>query len=153
MKSFIKNLTFTKRQIPIPADYRPLFKIGHVILILAMASRSNKASLMKLHFLCWSIKSEQNISQVTTWMRNNFRSDYHIWGVEPTVNRAVTYAIAEGLLALNDGDYLLTDQGMNLYKLMKKDKELFQVEKSFLESIGKNGISEGTIKELSKKFI
>jgi len=86
-------------------------------------------------------------------MRNNFRSDYHIWGVEPTVNRAVTYAIAEGLIALNDGDYLLTDQGMNLYKLMKKDKDLFQLEKSFLGSIGKNGISEGTIKELSKKFI
>jgi hypothetical protein len=151
--SFIRNLSFTKRNISIPADYRPLYKIGHIVLILFIACRSSKASLMKLHFLCWAIKTNKNLSQVQRWMQNDFKSDYHIWGVEPTVNRALVYAVAEGFIVLSDGGYTLTDTGINLYKLMRKEKDLFFGEKEFLESIGKNGISEQRIKDLSSKFL
>jgi len=151
--SFIRHLSFTKRNISIPADYRPLYKIGHVVLVLFLACRSNKASLMKLHFLCWAIKSQRNLLQVQQWLKNDFRSDFHIWGVEPTVNRALIYAVAEGFVSLNDGGYSLTAHGITLYKLMKKDKELFKEEKAFLENIGKNGISEQRIKDLSSKFL
>lgn len=150
---FIKHLSFHKRNISIPADYRPLYKIGHIILVLFLACRSNKASLMKLHFLCWTIKSKINLSQVTQWIENDFKNDYHIWGVEPTVNRALIYAVAEGFIKLSDGAYALTDKGINLYKLIKKDTDLFVSEKIFLESVGKNGISEQRIKDLSSKFL
>lgn len=151
--SFIKHLSFNKRDISIPADYRPLYKIGHIVLILFLGCRSNKATLMKLHFLCWSIKSDANLILVQQWISNNFRNDFHIWGVEPTVNRALMYAVAEGYITLNEGSYTLTDAGVNLYKLMKKDKDLYVKEKGFLEAIGKNGISEQKIKDLSSKFL
>jgi hypothetical protein len=153
VRSFIKHLSFNKRDISIPADYRPLYKIGHIILILFLACRSNKATLMKLHFLCWSIKSDSNLLLVQQWINNNFRNDYHIWGVEPTVNRALMYAVAEGYIALSEGNYGLTDIGIDLYKLIKKDKDLYVKEKAFLETIGKNGISEQKIKDLSSKFL
>jgi len=151
--SFIKHLSFNKRDISIPADYRPLYKIGHIILILFLACRSNKATLMKLHFLCWSIKTDANLMLVQQWISNNFRNDFHIWGVEPTVNRALMYAVAEGYITLTEGSYALTDSGISLYKLIKKDKDLYLKEKVFLEAIGKNGISEQKIKDLSSKFL
>jgi hypothetical protein len=153
MKTFIKNLSFTKRNIPIPADYRPLYKIGHIVLILFLSCRSSKATLMKLHFLCWTLKTKMNMTTVQGWIKNNFNSELHIWGIEPTVNRALKFAIADGLIEDHVGEFVLTERGVVLAKAIIKDKELFMLEKVFLQSIGKNIITEQRIKDLSQKFI
>lgn len=153
MNSRINHLSFTKRAIPIPADYRPLFKIGHILLILSLSCRGNKSSLMRLHFFCWAIKSEGNMSTVNDWIKNNFNKDFHIWGIEPTVNRAIVFAAAEQLIEDSGGDYSLTSKGENLSKLIQKDKLLFPSEKAFLVGVGKNTITELRIKELMSKFI
>lgn len=152
MKSFIKHITFVKREISIPADYRPMYKIGHLVLILNMACWSNKATLMKLHFLSWAIKSTKNMGLVKSWIENEFKSDYHIWGMEPTVNRAVTFMVAEGIAEQIGGEYCITEKGVELFKKMKKDKELFVPEKNFLSQIGKTTVSEKIIKQLVSKF-
>jgi hypothetical protein len=152
MKSTIKNLSFTKRNVPIPADYRPLFKIGHIVLILFNCCRSNKSSLIKLHFFCWALKSRSNLTVVQGWIKNDFKNEFHIWGVEPTVNRALRFAVADGLIDDQGGEFVLTDRGISLAKIMNKDKELFVNEKLFLESLGKNGVTEQRIKDLSQKF-
>lgn len=152
MKSFINHISFVKRDIPIPADYRPMYKIGHLVLILNMACWSNKATLMKLHFLSWAIKSAKNMKLVDSWILNDFKNDYHIWGMEPTVNRAITYMVAEGIAEQIDGEYSITEKGVLLFKKMKKDKEIFTLEKIFLAKLGKTTISEKTIKQLVSKF-
>lgn len=93
------------------------------------------------------------MAAVKQWVTNDFKNDYHIWGVEPTVNRAVTYAVAEGLVSQIDGDYIITEKGVSLYKMIRKDKEIFQQEKDFLNFLGKNGITEQRVKILSSKFL
>jgi hypothetical protein len=142
MKGSIHFLSFNKKNTPIPADYRPLYKIGHIIMILATGCRGNKSSLMKLHFLAWAIKNKTNIQTVQEWINHDFKSDFHIWGVEPTVNRALLFAAADGFIVNSGNEYILTDRGMTLFKLIKDNKELFTIEKAFLEKIGKNGVTE-----------
>ena len=93
------------------------------------------------------------MAAVMQWVTNDFKNDYHIWGVEPTVNRAVTYAVAEGLVSQIDGEYMITEKGIALYKMIRKDKEIFQKEKEFLNFLGKNGITEQRVKVLSSKFL
>src|ERR1044072_8165387 len=114
MKSNIQHISFRKKSIPIPTDYRPLYKIGHIVLILAMACRGNKASIMKIHFLSWAIKSVQNVAVVQSWINNNFRNDFHIWGISPTVNRALEYAIWDGFIENIGGHIKLTERGVQL---------------------------------------
>lgn len=153
MNETFKYIKFTSRTIPIPADYRPLYKIGHVLLILHLSSRGGKASLMKLHFLSWAIKSKKNIAIVKGWIKNNFKNDFHIWGIEPTVNRALVFASADNLIKDDGGVFALTERGTALVKSIIKDKETFADEKAFLEEIGKTEITEGKINDLSKQLL
>ncbi|KAA5534926.1 hypothetical protein F0919_10020 [Taibaiella lutea] len=108
--------------------------------------------MMKLHFLCWSIKNKKNIGIVSNWINTGFRGDIHIWGVEPTVNRAIAFAIGDNLINNIGGEYTITERGDSLFKLMKKEKDLFNKEKEFLIWLGKNTITEQKVKELASKF-
>ena len=89
---------------------------------------------------------------VQQWIKNDFKSELHIWGIEPTVNRALKFATADHLINDLGGDFALTDRGEKLYRLIMKDKELFNLEKRFLTDLGKNTITEQKIKELTNKF-
>lgn len=153
MSENLKYLKFTSRTIPIPADYRPLYKIGHILLILHLSSRGSKSSLMKLHFLSWAIKSKKNTEVVREWIKKNFQNDFHIWGIEPTVNRALLFASADNFLKDDGGSFVLTDRGTNFVKSIIKDNELFIEEKKFLSEIGKGVITEIKISELSKQLL
>lgn len=152
MEGTIHGLSFVKRDIPIPADYRPMYKIGHVLLILHICCRAGKASMMKLHFLSWAIKTKRNIAIVSEWVRNDFSNHLHVWGVEPTVNRALTFAVAEGLVFNVGGDFIISEKGISLIKSIMKDKEVFKKEKAFLITIGKSTITEQKVRELAGKF-
>lgn len=152
MNGTIKGLSFTKRDIPVPPDYRPMYKIAHILLILHMCCRGGKASMMKLHFLCWSIKTRKNIAIVNSWIKNNFSNHLHVWGIEPTVNRALTFAVAERLILNVGGDFILSESGTALVKSIVKDKQLFIKEKDFLTTIGKGIITEQKVRELAAKF-
>jgi hypothetical protein len=147
-----KNITFTKRSIPIPADYRPLYKIGHILLILSVSSRGGKASLMKIHFLSWAIKSKRNSETVMNWIKTDFKQDFHIWGIEPTVNRALTLAAADQLILESGGQYELAERGKQYIKLVMKDGGIYEDEIAFLNKVGKSLITEAKIQELSKKL-
>jgi len=152
MQGKIQGLSFTKRAIPIPADYRPLYKIAHILLILHLSCRTGKSSMMKLHFLCWTIKTKVNTSIVTGWIQDKFSSHLHIWGIEPTVNRALIFAAADNLIENVGADFIITSKGRNLAKVILQDKELFVREKEFLSTIGKNTITESQITQLANKF-
>ncbi len=64
MAGIAQHIRFTKRAIPIPPDYRPLYKIGHILIILAISSRAGKSSLMRLHFLCWPSRVKEILKQL-----------------------------------------------------------------------------------------
>lgn len=110
-----------------------------------------KGSLLKLHLFSWALKSEENMKKLQEYFISDFtRSDIY-FGIEPTLNRALDYAIAENLIGMDGAKYFIKTKGEELFKKIIADKELFSNEKSVLVAIGKN-ISEAQIIKLQKNW-
>lgn len=150
----IKKLTFTKRPIPIPADYRPMYKIALLVLILRLVCRAETASLLKLHLFSWALTSENNLLKLREYVTSNFQSDFSVWGIEPALNRALQLAIAENICEVVNGmSYKLTEKGFKFFEMINADKELFDKEKAFLNFIGKSKITDNRLKAMSNQWI
>lgn len=74
-----------------------------------------------------------------------------MWGIEPTLNRGLQYAISEKVCRRINNKFELTDKGVQLFNSIKRDKELLKTEKIFLNIIGKK-ISDDKINNLVKKW-
>ena len=148
---FIKKISFAKRPIPIPPDYRPMFKLSQIVLILGLCCRSNKATLLKLHLFAWALKSIENSTLLAEWVDANFSTELAVWGIEPTLNRAIQYALAENICERQGTSIALTDKGLCLLEKIKSDSELLLAEKTLLYHIGKR-ISDIKINQLSTKW-
>ncbi|MFR9502048.1 MAG: hypothetical protein SNJ28_05940 [Rikenellaceae bacterium] len=148
--SDIKNITFKKRPVSLAPDYRPIYKVSQIVLVLGICCRANKASLLVLHLFMWAMKSERNAMQLNNWVCND---DYNlpVWGMEPTLNRGLQYTVAEQLCEKDGGSYKLTSKGQDFFQLLLADAELMQVEKQILTSIGKK-ITNKKIDSLTQKW-
>ena len=152
MKADIVLGGFRQRNMPIPADYRPMYKIAIIICILQIASTGSKASLNKLHFLIWSLKSMKNMDYIRGIVDSSEISNIISWGVEPALNRALVIAVSEGLLITHDDKYMLTNRGKFFYKQLETDPEILIKEKEFLQYIGKRKVTESFIQALTLKL-
>ena len=150
---FINRLSFVKRPYPIPADYRPMYKIGIITMILKMCCRAETTGLLKLHLLSWAISNDKNRDELRKHITSNYDSGFSVWGIEPALNRALQYAIADGICEMIAGkNYRLTIKGNELFKRINADKELFVEEKDFLKFVGKNKITDSRIDAMAKKW-
>lgn len=149
----IKKLSFTQRPIPIPADYRPMYKIALIVLTLRLCCRAETSNLLKLHLFSWALSSDKNISKLRDYVTSNFQTDFSVWSIEPALNRALQYAIAENICEVVNGkNYKLTEKGFKFYQMISSDTELFDKEKSFLNFIGKSKITDSRINAMSNQW-
>ncbi|PZR25887.1 MAG: hypothetical protein DI535_16400 [Citrobacter freundii] len=143
---------FRLRAMPLAADYRPLYKIGQIILILRLCSHGERASLNKLHFLINAIKSSRNILAIRRALELNDVSRISSWGAEPALNKALKLGVAEGLFSLHEDKYTLSDSGKTLGEKIEADESVFAQEKELLHFMGKKTITEAFIKDLTNKM-
>ena len=149
----IKKLSFSQKPIPIPADYRPMYKIALIVLILRLCCRAETTTLLKLHLFSWALTSEKNLIKLREYVTSNFQTDFSVWGIEPALNRALQLAIAENICEVVNGkSYKLTEKGFKFYEMINSDSELFDKEKSFLNFIGKSKITDSRINAMSKQW-
>ena len=149
----IKKLSFLKRPIPIPAEYRPMYKIAMLVLILKICCRGEKSNLLKLHLFSWALSSENNMNKLKNYIESNFQTEMSVWGIEPALNRGLQLAIADGICQIIDGkSYKLTEKGIKFYNMLKEDKDLFDIEKKFLEFVGKSQITDSRISSMTKQW-
>jgi len=149
----IRKLSFTKRPIPIPADYRPMYKIALIVLTLRICCRAETSNLLKLHLFSWALSSDKNISKLKEYVTSNFNTDFSVWSIEPALNRALQYAIAENICEVVGGkNYKLTEKGHKFYQMINSDNELFDKEKIFLNFIGKSKITDSRINAMSNQW-
>lgn len=73
------------------------------------------------------------------------------WAVEPALNKALHYAVAEGLITMYEDKYQLTDSGIEFAKVLRKEKDIFTREKLFLAYIGKQKVTEDFINKLTEQ--
>lgn len=149
----IRKLSFTQRPIPIPADYRPMYKISLLVLILGLVCRAETSNLLKLHLFSWALTSDKNLMKLREYVTSNFQSDFSVWGIEPALNRALQFAIAENICEVVGGkNYKLTEKGFRFYDMISADAELFDKEKTFLNFIGKSKITDSRINAMSNQW-
>lgn len=145
------KITFSRKAIPIPAEYRPLYKIAQILQVLQIASRGQRASLLKLHLFSWAFKSGENMDKLIEIKNNQIIRDIRIWGLEPSLNRALVYAVSEGLCDHVSGSYKLTEKGENFVKLLLEEETLLLEQRSFLMEVGK-GITEKLVTNIAKSW-
>lgn len=149
----IRKVSFRERPITLPADYRPMYKIAMITMVLKLCCRAERASLLKLHLFSWCLTSEKRMKQLMAVVQRDFAGDSIMWGIEPALNRALLISVAEGICLHGErGTYVLGERGKTLYDLIAAEKELFEVEKAFLQSLGKNRITDTRIAALSNQW-
>ncbi|WP_280159450.1 hypothetical protein P5491_012830 [Priestia megaterium] len=147
----VNKISFQKRPIPLSADYRPLYKIIQLLLVLNVCSHQETASLLKLHLFSWMMSTKEGMDKITQLIVDNRLEKIPLWRLEPSLNRALNFAVGENLLMQKNGKYKLSEKGKILVQDVLKDKELMKIEKTFLTTVGKK-ITEKKVKELSEKW-
>lgn len=145
----IKSFTFKTEPMSIPAELRPLHKIGLILLFLKLNSTSSTSSILKIQFLNWVLKSKYLKARLIN-ETDGKESTYELSVVhhDPAVNRAVQYAIAENLISLEKmGKIKLTDSGLKVADKMIADEDIFLEEKGYLKKLGKR-VSEVKVKSV-----
>jgi hypothetical protein len=148
----IRNITFSKKPISLPADYRPSYKIAQICLILKYSCIGEKSSLLKFHLITWAFKSIENRQTLLTFITNPKNSDLSVWGIEPTLNRALHLAVADNFCSYQKANYKLEEKGIEFIKKIEEDVDILTDEILFLKQIGKRGITEKSIQDLTDKW-
>jgi len=148
----INKLTLVKRPISISTDYRLMYKISLILLVLKLNCIKSKSSLFRIHFIMWFIKNEQNMNNFYKNIDSQNIINVTNWSIEPSIIRAVRYALAEELILRDTEKYILADKGIQFVDKIMKDDNLFQKEKSFLQALGKRTVTDEKIEELLKNI-
>lgn len=152
MKLYAEKITFSKKPISIPPEYRPSYTIGLIVLILKICCQSSKSSLLKLHLINWALKSDENKNSLKKFVLSNYTESSKTWGIEPSLNRALNYSIHEGVCSIADGKYQLEEKGEIFYQKIIEDSEYLNEEIDFLKFLGKRKITDNRIDSIYKKW-
>ena len=133
---------FRRRPVALPGDLRPTWRIGLLVLLLSRCCRQQRSSLTRMHVLNWAARSEVNHADLTALIAGRLPPDQLIVRFDPACNRAIDFAIGEGLLKRVDGSRIeLTESGKALAEEISKDSEVYVTEKKLAGAI-KQKVSE-----------
>jgi hypothetical protein len=142
------SFSITQRPQPLPGDLRIGWGVALLILVLG-ASRGQRASLQKLHFLAHLSRTRTTREQTLGVLHRTVPPAMLSVRVEPWVNRATAFAIGEGLAVLRDGKAVsLSDNGRTLYKSLI-GLPVLEEEKRFLGEVGPRA-TEKVIEKIMK---
>ncbi len=152
MELYADKITFSKKPISIPPEYRPSYTIGLIVLILKICCQSSKSSLLKLHLINWALKSTENKDSLKKFILSNYTESSKTWGIEPSLNRALNYSVHEGICSIKDGKYQLKEKGEAFYTKIIENTEFLDEEIDFLKFLGKRKITDNRIDSIYKKW-
>jgi hypothetical protein len=138
--SKIQRLTYTERPVSLPAELRPLWKISCILLVLKLNCVREKSSLSKLQLFNWGMSSPDNMKNLVDFGTSRDRKSLpDVIPLDPSINRAVALAVADGLVELDkSGRVMLSNKGNTLVHWILNDEDIFRTEKEVLAMIGKS---------------
>jgi len=137
------------RPEPVPGDLRLAWGIAVVILILGR-SRGKRASLQKLHFMAHSTRTRQAREETMRVLEGRVATAALVVRVEPWLNRALAFARASGLVAIEHGSHAkLTNEGISALEKISDAESVLSEEKVFLDAFGPRA-TEATILKIMR---
>ena len=144
----IDTLTFSPKPNPLPASLRPIYRIALIILVLKTNCRNNTASLLKLQFFNWLLKSSSMQELIEEKLTHQSIFTLELIHLDPMVNLALKYAFADNLIFVTtNSKYKLTDKGYEFADRILRDKQpVLAGERELLVRIGQR-VSEVKLRE------
>ncbi len=143
------KLSFHRRPMPIFAEYRPMYKMSLILLVLLLSSRGGKSSFLRLHLFNWALKDDKRKSLLLKSSKDK-KLDLNIWGFDPSLNIAVQFSLAEKLVERDGSSIIMTSLGKEYTKRLFETK-IMNDEASFLVSLGKE-ITESMVSKASESW-
>ena len=144
------NIVFDAKPDAVPFNYRISYKVTQLCLIMRICGRGNVCSLIKLHMISFALISQINLMRLIEFAEGTGSAP--IVRFDPAVNRALTYAIAYGLIERQQtAKYKLTDRGQRLADQIAVVGDLMIVEISNLKLLSKK-LTENKINEIVDKW-
>lgn len=135
--------------MPIFAEYRPLYKIAQILLVLYLSSRGGKSTLIRLQLFNWVLKDNCR-SEILINASESGDLNVSVWGLDPSLNSAIQFALAEHLVERYSNGIKITKHGKEYAEKIKND-EGFQDTVTFLSKVEK-GITESMILQISESW-
>lgn len=139
---------FRRRPVSLPADLRPAWRIGLIVLLLNKCCRQGRTSLTRLHVLSWGFVSPEGRTQLLAAAAGTLSPDSLVIRFEPFLLQAVDYGVGEGLLRRNGGGTIeLTEAGVRLAEELEAAPSAFDSEKAIMATL-RTRITEDLVKRM-----
>lgn len=152
--------TFQERKIPLACKLRPAWRI-YILLLILDKCHGGKASLIQLHVLNWAVRNSDTRREFREFFEGKRTPSQTVVRHDPSLNRAVHFAFAEGLVTRQEGlsqqneqgsrippyRVQLSQEGRKLVNDLKKFVGCFEEQKRFFETI-KGKISQKDVEML-----
>lgn len=126
-----KGIVFYERPNSIPYSYRITYRVAILCLLMRICSPRKGCSLVKMHIINDGLKDSTLVNRIKKDLQLNIHSA--LIRFEPALNRALEYALYEGLIVQQgNGKYKLTVRGNEFTNDLLKDEDVFQNEKEKL---------------------
>jgi len=145
----MSKLHFERKAMPVFPEHRPMYKICQILLILNISSSGGKSSLIRLHLFNWALKDKKRVKMFISSAESKAIT-FGVWGLDPTLNMALNFAVAEDLVKKTTTGYQITPRG-TLFLQVAKIPTLFEDEVGILSIIKKN-ITESMVKNVARKW-
>ncbi len=144
----IDTLIFSPRPLPLPASLRPIYRIALIAIVLKINCRGNAASMLKLQFFNWMLKSPSIQKKIEGRLAEQTVFELELIHLDPMVNLALKYAFADRLIAVTSrSKYMLTQRGSKFAESILEDEQsVLAEERKLLMRIGQR-VSEVMLKQ------
>lgn len=130
-----KEIVFDSKPDAVPYNYRISYKIAQICLIISKSCSSRSGcSLVKLHIVASAMNTKERMKDLEDFV--NDKMTFMIVRFDPAINRAIKFAMADGLVVqLKNGMLKLSEKGKRFVKQIDKE-EVLEKEKLFLKELG-----------------
>lgn len=143
-------MRFVKRAIALPSNYRFFYQLSVFLLILEFSCQKNVgASTLKLQLLAWALRDNDGYEALRKVAKEKNKQNFNFWALDPALNRAIKFALADGFLMIEKDKFIYTEKGKILLNFILEN-DIFTYEKNILKEIGKS-ITEIFVESLLKK--
>ncbi|CEQ19394.1 hypothetical protein [Paraclostridium sordellii] len=132
---YINRVRFKNRPNAVPSSYRIVYKITQILLIMKVCCKGRKGcSLEKIQIISDAISYGKSLDRLKLFIQGEI--EVITIRYDPSLNRAITYAMAEGLIYVQGNKlFRLSEKGKLYIKEVQSNKELYRKEKEILEFI------------------
>ena len=144
------DIVFDAKPDAVPYNYRISYKVTQLCLIMRLCGRGDVCSLIKLHMISFALISHDNMRKLVAFVDGTGSAP--IVRFDPSINRALTYAIGYGLIERQqNAKYKLTDRGKQLAEQIKTIGDLMVIEIDDLNLLAKK-LTESKVEEIVDRW-